>query len=74
MATFPEWDKTVLEHTYEHVEYLSLHNYIAKKEYDTATYLAMPLDMEKQIKEVLATCDYVKSLKKKQQNDEAFFR
>lgn len=64
MATFPEWDKTVLMHTYDHVEYLSLHNYIAKKEHDTATYLAMPLDMEKQIKEVIATCDYVKSKKR----------
>lgn len=64
MPTFPEWDKTVLMHTYEHADYLSLHNYIGKKEADTATYLAMPLDMERQIREVIATCDYVQSRKR----------
>ncbi|HEY0827824.1 MAG TPA: alpha-N-arabinofuranosidase [Bacilli bacterium] len=64
MPTFPEWDKTVLTHTYDHVEYLSMHNYIGKRENDTPTYLAMPLDMEKQIQEVVATCDYVKSVKR----------
>ncbi|WP_373231096.1 alpha-N-arabinofuranosidase [Cohnella sp.] len=64
MPTFPEWDKTVLTHTYDHVEYLSLHNYIGKREADTPTYLAMPMDMEKQIQEVIATCDYVKSKKR----------
>lgn len=64
MPTYPEWDKTVLTHTYDHVEYLSLHNYIGKREADTATYLAMPMDMEKQIQEVISTCDYVKSKKR----------
>lgn len=61
MATFPKWDQTVLMHAYEQVEYLSLHNYIGKKKDDTATYLARPLDMEKQIQEIIATCDYVKA-------------
>jgi alpha-N-arabinofuranosidase len=64
MSTYPEWDRTVLTHTYDHVDYLSLHNYIAKKEHDTPTYLAMPLDMEKQIREIIAACDYVKGQKR----------
>lgn len=64
LSSYPEWDRTVLTHTYEHVEYLSLHNYIAKKEHDTPSYLAMPLDMEKQIKEIIAACDYVKAQKR----------
>lgn len=64
MATYPEWDRKVLELTYEHVDYLSLHNYISKREADTATYLAMPMDMEKQIREVIATCDYVQAKKR----------
>ena len=64
MKSFPEWDKTVLMNTYQHVDYISLHNYIDKKENDTPTYLAMSLDMEKQIKEVISTCDYVKSNKR----------
>ena len=61
MATFPEWDQTVLTHAYEQVDYLSLHNYIGKKSDDTATYLARALDMDKQIRKIVATCDYVKS-------------
>jgi alpha-N-arabinofuranosidase len=64
MPTFPEWDKTVLMHTYEHADYLSLHHYIGKREKDTPSYLAMSMDMERQIKEVIATCDYVKSRKR----------
>ncbi len=37
---------------------------LVKREADTATYLAMPLDMERQIREVIATCDYVQSRKR----------
>ncbi|THF72881.1 arabinosylfuranosidase ArfA [Cohnella fermenti] len=64
MPTFPEWDRTVLMHTYEHVDHLSLHHYIGKKQNDTKTFLAMPLEMEQQIKDVIATCDYVQSVKR----------
>jgi alpha-N-arabinofuranosidase len=64
MPTFPEWDETVLMHTYEQVEYLSLHKYIDKEKKDTASYLAAPIDMEMQIKDIIATCDYVKAKKR----------
>lgn len=64
MPTFPEWDRTVMMHTYEHADYLSLHHYIGKKENDTPTFLAMPMEMEQQIKDVIATCDYVQSVKR----------
>jgi Alpha-L-arabinofuranosidase len=64
LPTFPEWDRTVLMHTYEHADYLSLHHYINKMETDTANYLAMSINMERQIKEVIATCDYVQSVKR----------
>jgi len=64
LPTFPEWDKTVLMHTYEQVDYLSLHKYIDKEDKDTASYLAMPLDMDEQIKDIIATCDYVKAKKR----------
>lgn len=64
MSTFPEWDRTVLEYTYEHADMLSLHHYIGKRENDTATYLAMPMEMERQIEEVIAACDYVRGLKR----------
>jgi alpha-N-arabinofuranosidase len=64
MSTFPEWDRKVLEHTYEHVDLLSLHHYIGKKENNTPTYLAMSMEMERQIEEVIATCDYVRGVKR----------
>jgi alpha-N-arabinofuranosidase len=64
MATYPEWDRTVLMHTYEHVDYLSLHHYIGKRGKDTAEYLAMPLGIEKQIGEMISVCDYVKAAKR----------
>lgn len=63
LDTFPSWDMTVMMHTYEVVDYLSVHNYINKKQDDTKTYLARPIEMEKQIREVLAACDYVKGVK-----------
>lgn len=63
MFSYPEWDRTVLMHTYDQVEYLSLHNYIEKSN-DIAEYLARPLEMEKQIKEIIAACDYVKAVKR----------
>ncbi|CAH0121071.1 MULTISPECIES: alpha-N-arabinofuranosidase [unclassified Paenibacillus] len=66
MPTFPEWDRTVLEYTYEYADMLSLHQYIGvfNRANDTPSYLAMPIEMEKQIEEVIATCDYVKGVKR----------
>jgi len=43
---------------------LSLHHYIGKKEADTPTYLAMPMEVERQIRTVVAACDYVQSVKR----------
>lgn len=64
LASFPEWDQTVLMHTYNQVDYISLHHYINKKTDSTKVYLARPIDVEKQINEVIAACDYVKGIKR----------
>ncbi|MEO8616128.1 MAG: alpha-N-arabinofuranosidase [Luteolibacter sp.] len=64
LPTFPEWDRIVLEHTYEFVDYISLHIYVNDEELDLADYLAVGARMETQIRTVLATCDYVKALKR----------
>ena len=64
MPTFGSWEQEVLEHTYEHVEYLSLHSYYGNKENDTASYLTQNLDMDDFIKTVLAICDTVKGKKR----------
>ncbi len=64
MKTFPEWEATVLEHTYEHVDYISLHVYYGNQEKDTANYLAKSMDMDSFIKSVVSTCDYIKAKKR----------
>jgi alpha-N-arabinofuranosidase len=64
MPTFPEWESIVLDHTYNHVEYISLHQYYGNHHGDTPTFLAKSLEMDHFIQTVIATCDYVKAKKR----------
>ena len=64
MPTFPAWEATVLEHTYEHVDAISLHTYYGNRDHDTPNFLARTLDMDRFISSVIATCDHVKALKR----------
>ncbi len=61
MPTFASWEATVLEHTYEQADYISLHAYYGNQEKDYANFLARSQDMAAYIKAVTATCDYVKA-------------
>lgn len=63
MPTFPEWDRIVLEHTYEAADYLSLHMYYENLGSDR-DFLASFFDMDRFIHSVAATADYVKALKR----------
>ncbi|MCI8415988.1 MAG: alpha-N-arabinofuranosidase [Lachnospiraceae bacterium] len=64
MPTFADWEATVLDETYEHVEYLSLHNYWNNFADDTASFLAGGMLMDDFIKSVVAICDYIKAKKR----------
>jgi alpha-N-arabinofuranosidase len=68
MPTYLVWDRELLEECYDQVDGISLHNYYGNTAQQTgnsaARYLAMNLDMERQIQEVAAVCDYVQGLKK----------
>ncbi|WNQ12499.1 alpha-N-arabinofuranosidase [Paenibacillus aurantius] len=64
MKTFPEWEATVLDHTYEHVEYISLHTYYGNRDNDTPNFVARSLDMDSFIRTVISTCDYIKAKKR----------
>ena len=64
MPTFASWEATVLEHTYEHVDYLSLHRYYNNTKNDIKSFLAKSIDMDNFIKSVIAICDYVKAKKR----------
>lgn len=63
MPTYPEWDRIVLEYTYEHVDYLSMHCYYYNKDNDL-DFLASYASMDQFIKALCATADYVKELKR----------
>jgi alpha-N-arabinofuranosidase len=63
LPTYLVWDREVLEECYDQVDAISLHNYYGNTPQltgnDTSRYLAMNLDMERQIHEIAAVCDYV---------------
>ncbi len=67
MPTFLEWDQQTLEQCYEEVDGISLHRYYGNDEEtrgDSAKYLAMNLDMDRQIEEIMAVCDLVRGRKR----------
>ncbi|WP_086313572.1 alpha-N-arabinofuranosidase [Enterococcus sp. 7F3_DIV0205] len=70
MPTFGDWELTVLDHAYDQIDYLSLHQYYGNPDDDLENYLARSLDMEEFIQGVVAICDSVKAKKhsKKQIN------
>lgn len=61
MESYPQWDATTLNHTYDLVDYVSLHQYYAGQDKGIYAFLAQSLDMERYIKSTAATCDYIKA-------------
>jgi len=59
MATFGDWERTVLEHSYDHVDYISCHAYYQELDGDLGSFLASALDMDFFIDTVIATADHV---------------
>ena len=59
MPTFGDWERTVLEHSYEHVDYISCHAYYQERKGDLGSFLASSLEMQYFIETVVATADHV---------------
>ena len=59
MATYGAWEDTVLEHTFDHVDFVSLHTYLNNYASDTAAFLACPDLMDNFIEEVVSIADSV---------------
>ena len=68
MPTFPKWESTTLENTYDYVDYVSMHQYYGNRDDDTADFLACSDDMDEFIRTVIATCDYVRAKKRGKKN------
>ncbi|MBK8082349.1 MAG: alpha-N-arabinofuranosidase [Devosia sp.] len=64
MPTYPDWEREVLEHTYESVDHISLHMYFANREKNTANYLALNEKLDRYIGTVASTINFVKSKKR----------
>ena len=59
MPTFGAWEYTVLDHTFEHVDFISLHQYFENYEDDIALFLTTIDKLERFITEVAAIADSV---------------
>ena len=68
LPTYLVWDREVLEKCYDEVDGISLHNYYGNTPEltgnNSSRYLAMNLDMERQIHQIAAVCDYVQGILK----------
>jgi alpha-L-arabinofuranosidase len=63
MPTFGSWEAEVLEHAYEHVDYISLHAYFEDRG-DRTAFLASGHTMDQFIEGVVATCDHIGAKKR----------
>lgn len=68
MPTFPQWEATVLEHAYDDVDYISMHQYYGNGENDTEDFFALSDDMDTFIRSVIAACDFAKAKKRARKN------
>ncbi|PZE56660.1 alpha-L-arabinofuranosidase [Curtobacterium sp. MCPF17_047] len=62
MPTFGEWERTVLEHAYEDVDYISAHAYY-EEDQDLTSFLASGANMDHFIKTVTTAADHVQAHK-----------
>lgn len=63
MPTFGEWERVVLTHAYDDVDYISCHAYYEEKDGDLGSFLASAVDMDAFIDTVVATADHVKAVR-----------
>jgi alpha-N-arabinofuranosidase len=62
MPTFGEWERVVLTHSYDEVDYISCHAYYEDRG-DRPSFLASGVDMDRFIESVVATADHVKAVR-----------
>jgi alpha-N-arabinofuranosidase len=62
MPTFGVWERTVLEHAFDQIDYLSCHAYYHEEDGDAASYLASGADMDDFIESVVHTIEHVRAV------------
>jgi alpha-N-arabinofuranosidase len=64
LPTYLEWDRQVLSHCKDDVDYLSVHRYVGNTEDDTEDFLAVTNSIDRQIEATAAVCQAVHHIKK----------
>jgi len=64
MPWFAKYEAEVLEHCFDHVDYVSTHVYYNNHKGDTPHFLSKPDEMDRQIKQLAATLDFVSAVRK----------
>ncbi|MDR2922525.1 MAG: alpha-N-arabinofuranosidase [Treponema sp.] len=63
MQSFGDWESAVLDHVYDHADYISLHTYFANRDNDVPNFLARSTEMDFFIKTAAGICDLQKAKK-----------
>jgi len=61
MPTFGEWERVVLTHAFEDVDFISCHAYYEEKEGDLDSFMASAVNMDHFIDSVISTIDHVQA-------------
>ncbi|MCR2800080.1 alpha-N-arabinofuranosidase [Microbacterium sp. zg-Y818] len=64
MPTFGSWERTVLEHTFDDVDFISCHSYYQEMGGNAQEFLASGVDMARFIESVISIADAVAATKK----------
>lgn len=64
MPTFGSWERTVLEHTFDDIDFISCHSYYQEFDGDAQEFLASGVDMAKFIESVVSVADAVAATRK----------
>jgi alpha-N-arabinofuranosidase len=64
MPTYMEWDRTVLEHCWDKIDYISAHRYSQNTHDDSAWFLAEGTVIDRVLTDYAGLLDYVRAVKK----------
>ena len=63
MPGYIDWEYTILDYTYDFVDYISIHQYYSNS-CDVSDYLARAVDFDSYIKSIISVCDAIKAKKR----------
>ena len=64
MKTYPDWEREILENSYESIDYIALHKYWTNYDKNTTSYLSSSIPLQEYISTVEGTINYVKAKKR----------